>query len=247
MGIIPYSRRYEIILNHFSKNFNGKWCLIYRAFLTVIESNQFSVNLFLTLTFSSSYMCLEDEPTVFKNQDYQLDFLHNFLQSENHWDLCSGNTNKNRTPKCVRFLFLLISAAWRIRTTENALFSEFHNECKQHEGLEPSTMFGPLSFFCVSHKMFTNSILQNKSISSPRGFEPAKSRNKYFSKSIHLTHQRIRTGESQKLTCWSQRKKPRQNWAVVLAFYIISSTNPNLLIRTNSLFFKNKRIPFGGI
>lgn len=93
MGIIPYNRRYEIILNHFSKNFNGKWCLIYRAFLTVIESNQFSVNLFLTLTFSSSYMCLEDEPTVFKNQDYQLDFLHNFLQSENHWDLCSGNTN----------------------------------------------------------------------------------------------------------------------------------------------------------
>ena len=84
MGIIPYNRRYEIILNNFSKNFNGKWCLIYSAFLTVIESNQFSVNLFLTLTFSSSYMCLEDEPTAFKNQDYQLDFLHNFLQSENH-------------------------------------------------------------------------------------------------------------------------------------------------------------------
>ena len=64
--------------------------------------------------------------------------------------------------------------------------------------------------FCVSHKMFTNSILQNKSISSLRGFEPAKSSKMSFLKSIHLPHQRTRTGESQKLTCWSQRRKPRQ-------------------------------------
>ena len=83
MDIIPYNRWYEIILNNFPKHFNGKWCLIYRAFLTVIENNQFSVNLFLALTFSSSYMGLEDEPTAFKNQDCQLDFHHNFLQSEN--------------------------------------------------------------------------------------------------------------------------------------------------------------------
>ena len=102
--------------------------------------------------------------------------------------------------KFRRSIFDIFSSR-RIRTTENALFSEFHNECKQHEGLEPATRFQTLSLFCVSHKMFTNSVLQNKSISSPRGFEPAKSRKMCFLKLIHRTCQRTRTRESPKMTC----------------------------------------------
>ena len=76
-------------------------------------------------------------------------------------------------------------------------FQNFITNESNTKDLNPRQGWGLFRFFYVSHKMFTNSILQNKSISSPRGFEPAKSRKMCFLKSIHLPHQRTRTSESQ--------------------------------------------------
>ena len=75
-------------------------------------------------------------------------------------------------------------------------FQNFITNENNTKDLNPRKGWGSF-VFCVSHKMFTNSILQNKSISSPRGFEPAKSSKMSFPKSIHFPHQRTRIRESQ--------------------------------------------------
>lgn len=55
-------------------------------------------------------------------------------------------------------------------------FQNFITNESNTKDSNPRQGLGLFRFFCVSHKMFTNSILQNKSISSPRESEPAKSR-----------------------------------------------------------------------
>lgn len=67
IDVSTFSRRYKTFKIIFSKNLT-ETCLIYRAFLKVIVNNQFSMNLFLSLTFSSSYMVFQEEPTAFKTK-----------------------------------------------------------------------------------------------------------------------------------------------------------------------------------
>ena len=99
-----------------------------------------------------------------------------------------------------------ISSSRKERTMDWAVFSKLTVKNKRPKGLEPTTGFQILSFFCFRHKLFTNQPLQNQSIPSSKGSEPTKSWKTHFSKTVHCSIGRIWTHEYQILTCWRQRK-----------------------------------------
>ena len=99
-----------------------------------------------------------------------------------------------------------ISSSRKERTMDWAVFSKLTVKNKRPKGLEPTTRFQILSFFCFSHKLFTNQPLQNQSIPSSKGSEPTKSWKTHFSKTVHCSIGRIWTHEYQIRTCWRQRK-----------------------------------------